>query len=402
MLAGSLVVSLCLVGAHDSATAATSNAPIVVGGEGELTLTTGVSQGFQAGILRFNRAGGLDGRRIKYEGFLDDGFSPALTLTNIQQLVLKDHVFAVIPFNNDVATQAISSFLTQNHTPLIGWGISAPFINNPWAWSINSDYAAGTQSATTAFVQLREALHVKASQMKFAIISNDVAAGANANNVAAKAITAIGAKVVYDEANIPSTGTTNYAPFAEEIIGSGANVVFEGLGGPDLIGLDSALKSAGYTGSTLNGVAYFPGQLASQPSEEAALQGAYVSDEYPDSENKTLAVQQAIKDLRAVGAPPYLTTGVSVGYWSAQLFIAMLKATVAKVGSASKVTPQAMYRVVNAGFVYRGDLAGGNASETFPQAERIPSTCYGLLQIKGSTYVQKEPYACVGKLVAVK
>ncbi len=48
-----------------TASATTSNAPIVVGGDGDL-LSPGIPQGFQAGIYRFNKAGGLNGRKIKF------------------------------------------------------------------------------------------------------------------------------------------------------------------------------------------------------------------------------------------------------------------------------------------------------------------------------------------------
>ena len=385
-----------------SAGAASTKAPIVVGGEGQNELTPGASEGFEAGILRFNEAGGLDGRKIKYEGFLDDAFSPATALTNVQQLVEKDHVFAVVPFNNDTATDTISTFLAEHKTPLIGYGVTPPFIDDAWAWGITGDYAKGATVATTAIVQLQSALHKRGSQLKWAITANAIAAGVNAAKVTAAAIKSTSGNIVYDEANIPAIGTTNYQPYAQAIMSSGANVVFDGLGTADVIGLDAALKADGYKGTTLNGVAYFPGQLGSSASEESALQGAYISNQFPADEDNTPATRQAIKDLKAVGAPPYLTTGVSIGYWSAQVFIAMLKATEAKVGNASKVTPEAMYRVVNAGFTYKGATAGGLATEKFPYAEHFGTLCFGLLRVEGSKYEDPEHYQCTGKLVQVK
>jgi ABC-type branched-subunit amino acid transport system substrate-binding protein len=402
-LTGSLILGL--VGTGAAATdklAAQSSAPIVVGGEGQNELTPGATQGFEAGIYRFNKAGGLDGRKITYVGFLDDAFSPATALTDVQQLVQKDHVFAVVPFNNETATQSVSTFLSQNKTPLIGYGVTPPFIDNPWAWSINGDYAKGKTTATTAIVELLSALHKKGSQLKFAIPANDGASSVNAVNEIKTAIESSGAKVVYDATNIPPVGTTNYQPYAQAIISSGANAVFDALGNADAIGVTAALKQDGFKGPNLNGVTYFPDtQLASNPSEDSALQGSYVSNSMPATEDNTPATIQAIKDLKAVGAPPYLTTGVSIGYWSAQLFIAMLKATEAKVGSAAKVTPEAVYRTVNAGFTYKGALAGGLASEKFPYAEHYGTTCYGLLQIEGTKYVDVAKYQCTGKLIPV-
>lgn len=384
------------------ASAATDTAPIVVGGEGTLSLTPGIAGGFEAGIYRFNKSGGLAGRKIKFLGFLDDGFSPSTALTNIQQLVENDHVFAVVPVNEDVAGQSFSTFLSQHHTPMIGYGVTPIFIDDKWGWSVNGDYAAGSVAQTQAFVQLAKTLHKPESQLKYAFITNSIASGADVLKIAKVALNAVGAKLVYAEANIPVSGTVSYAPFAQQIVASGANVLFNTLGTPDVIGLSAALKQAGFTGANLNGQTYLPGTLASSPNTESALQGAYVSQGFPSDEDNTPAVKQAIKDLKAVGAPPYLSNGASIGYWSAQLFISMLKATLAKTGSAAKVTPQAMYNTVNGGYTYTSALPGGQAKLTFPKAELVPNTCYGLLQIEGAGYVLKQPYSCNGQLVPVK
>ena len=52
----------------------TDPTPIVVGGDGD-SLSPGVAGGFEAGIYRFNKAGGLDGRKIRFTGFLNDEYS---------------------------------------------------------------------------------------------------------------------------------------------------------------------------------------------------------------------------------------------------------------------------------------------------------------------------------------
>src|SRR6204780_5722963 len=91
------------VASAGAATAATSTTPIVIGGDGDLAISAGVAQGFEAGIYRFNKAGGLDGRKIQFTGFLDDAFSPATNLSNAQELVQSKHVMAVVPFSSEVA-----------------------------------------------------------------------------------------------------------------------------------------------------------------------------------------------------------------------------------------------------------------------------------------------------------
>ena len=118
ILAGATVVGMiCASGGlsaaftSGAASAATSSTPIVVGGDGDLAINAGVGPGFEAGIYRFNKAGGLDGRKIEFTGFLDDGFSPATNLTNAQELVENKHVMVVAPFLSEVSTASTGDFL---------------------------------------------------------------------------------------------------------------------------------------------------------------------------------------------------------------------------------------------------------------------------------------------------
>ena len=100
----SIMVVTTTVGAAALATApagaaAKDTTPIIVGGDGDLSISAGVTQGFDAGIYRFNKAGGLDGRKIQYLGFLDDSFSPATNLSNAQELVNSKHAMVIAPFS---------------------------------------------------------------------------------------------------------------------------------------------------------------------------------------------------------------------------------------------------------------------------------------------------------------
>jgi ABC-type branched-subunit amino acid transport system substrate-binding protein len=381
-----------------SAAAGSGKAPIVVGGDGD-SLTPGIGAGFEAGIYRFNQAGGLDGRKIKFTGFLDDAFNGQTNLTNAQQLVENEHVMAVVPFVGAVANGATSSFLAGARVPFIGWATNSAYLTQPtWGFGINGSqgnpdvqgvgggsFFTATNGATTA------------KKVKMALIAENVAPGVTALNGAVGAFKFAGADVVYHDAPIPVLGTTNYAPYAQAIIGSHPNLVFEVLDESDSVGLAAALKSAGYKGSIVNGVSYVPGQLASQPNEAAALNGVYVIDQFPADENNTPAVKQAKEDLISVGQPPYLTAGVSQGYWSAIVFEQMLKATLKAVGgNPNKVTGPALQKTVNGGFTYTDPISGGIGTEHFPAAESITTGCSTLVKVVGNGYKQISPFQCGG------
>jgi ABC-type branched-subunit amino acid transport system substrate-binding protein len=378
--------------------AAASGAPIVVGGDGDLSISTGVAQGFEAGIYRFNKAGGLDGRKIKFTGFLDDGFSAQTNLTNAQQLVENQHVTVVAPFLSEVGTAATGTFLETSKVPFIGWAVNSAFTTAPsWGFGINGLQVNPNAQGTAGSRQLLAYTGNTStpSKMKVALIAENIAGAIEANNALAGAMRYVKATVVYKQAPMAVLGTVSYAPYAQAIISSGANVAFETLDSADAVGLAAALKAAGFKGTIVNGVTYFPGQLARQPSEAAALNGVLVADEFPADENNTAAVKQAEKDLEAIGQPPYLVSGVSVGYWSAIALEQLLKATLVKVGGdPNKVTGAAIGATVHGGFTYTDPIAGGIGTEYFPAAESIPTGCATMLKVVGTTYKQFSPYQC--------
>ena len=400
-----LSIGLCVVsgsltvGTGTLAAANPALAPIIVGGDGDLAIAAGVAQGFEAGIVRFNKSGGLDGRKIRFLGVLDDGFSGQTNLTNAQKLVENDHVRAVAPMISEIAGSATGTFLAQSHIPFVGWAVNAAFAAAPrWGFGID-----GLQiNPAIQALGSKKSIVDSASKEKIAFIAENVAGAVSANDALAAVAKIEGADVVYRNAPIPVIGTTSYAPYAQAIIASGANVAFEALDSADALGLAAALKAAGFKGAIENGVTYYPGELVGQPNEAAALAHVYVADLFPADENDTKAVKQAEKDLDAVGQAPDLTSGVSVGYWSAIVFEQMLRATLKSVGGdAAKVTSVTLDNMVNKGFTYKDPIAGGIGTEYFPAAEKVPTGCSTLLQVEGTTYRQVTPYACYGAIDSV-
>jgi ABC-type branched-subunit amino acid transport system substrate-binding protein len=372
----------------------------VVGGDGDLQVSAGVVQGFKAGIYRFNKAGGLNGRKIQFTGFLDTNFSPETALTNAQQLVQSDHVMAVVPFLSNVATAATGTFLANSKIPFIGWSTNAAYATQPkWGFGINGNQNNPNVQGLAGMTQiLQQTGNTKSpSKVKMSFIGLDVPGGQASVAGLVGVAKYVGMKVVYQQTPIAISGTTSYAPYAQALISSGTNYVYEVLGSNDAVGLAAALKTAGFKGSIVNGVTYYPGELASQPNEAAALNGVYVENEFPADENNTPAVKQAEKDLTSVGASPNLTSGTSVGYWSAIVFEQMLKATLKSVGGdANKVNGASLQKVVTGGFTYTDPIAGGIGTETFPAASKVPTGCGTLVKTVGTSFKQVTPYQCFG------
>jgi hypothetical protein len=118
-----------------TATGQAAGNAIVVGGLQDGNFP-GMDTGFEARIARFNSQGGIDGRKIKFLGVLNDGDSLTTDLNNAQTLVLKDHVFAVAPIADEVLNPASVQLFAQNSTPYIGWGISPAWCGNNWGFPL--------------------------------------------------------------------------------------------------------------------------------------------------------------------------------------------------------------------------------------------------------------------------
>jgi ABC-type branched-subunit amino acid transport system substrate-binding protein len=379
-----------------------TSSTIVVGGQGDLSAFPGVAAGFQARIARFNRDGGLGGREIKFLGVLDDNLNPSTSAMNTQKLVLDDHVFADAPFESEICEAGQGTILEENRTPFVGLGICGAWSpTNRWGFApagyLGNPNVQANEGDKQIIEVTEEALHLPTpSKVKLALIGIDEPG--NQANVSALTGVAkgLGATVVYSEASLPLE-VTNYAPYVEAIVSSGANAVFEVLGTAGAVGLAAALKAANFKGVVANAVAYFPGQLADNPSEESALQGTYVTSTWPVEQNNSPASRQEMKDLKAIGQPN-LGFGTSAGYWAADMLVEMLQATAAKYGAAN-VTPSKVQQVASH-FTYVSSLKGGICPLSYPKDFDAPGVGYTTVQVEGSGYIEKIPLSC-GQLIHV-
>jgi ABC-type branched-subunit amino acid transport system substrate-binding protein len=381
-----LVVLTTSAGAASSG----SKAPIVVGGQGDLSISPGISQGFDARITAFNKAGGLDGRKIKYLGFTDDGLSPTNNLADAQKLVEEDHVFADVPFNSEVCTAATGTFLAQNKIPFIGYAVCPAFgPTDHWGFGYEGDNTIPTIASNTTFVGLAKILHKQPSQVKLAVEGLSVTSVDVVNLTAAAK--KLGMDIVLTSAGIPLTAT-NYQPYAEAVVSSGATAVYTLTLEAGSAAFAVALKAAGFKGLILTPDTYEPDQL-NNPNIVSALQDVYTSNTFPVGENNTPATREALKDLQAIGQPPLLTNGVAIGYWTGDFFVQALKATAAKVGAAN-VTSQEFQKVISNGYTFHSSLPGGIGPETFPHAFSYPTPCLSILVLHGKKYQAAYPYSC--------
>ena len=77
-----------------------------------------------------NANGGINGRKITYK-FLDDGYDPAKTVTDVHQLVEQDKVFAIFNGLGTPTHEAVVPFLNQQKVPDLFVASGCLCWNNP-------------------------------------------------------------------------------------------------------------------------------------------------------------------------------------------------------------------------------------------------------------------------------
>jgi branched-chain amino acid transport system substrate-binding protein len=372
-----------------------NGSPIIVGGVGSIASAgaAGMDTGFKARITRFNNAGGIDGHKIEFLGVQDDGGSPATALSTVQSLVEQKHVAVVAPVLSLGFNGSQFQFMGQNQVPGIGWAVTADWCQDQWALG-NTGCLDGTNLTTTGtenLIQYANYKHIPMSSIKVAVFGNNVPGSIATVKTHAEAYKALGADVVYAQAPIP-VGTTDYTPYADAIIASHPTLVISYTTVADTLATYGAMKSAGFTGDTMNSTGEIPG-LFQSPSMSAVLNQAYsYSADFPVQQEQTAVIKQEQADLAAIGQPTTLNLGISVGWFSGDFLVQALQAT-AKAGNP--ITGAGLDKTVNAGFTY-SSLAGGPQNVVFPAAENTVLDCDTLIKIDSNTktFIIAGPYTC--------
>jgi branched-chain amino acid transport system substrate-binding protein len=385
-----------------AAPAGSNGAPTGVGGdivvEGIVTLKNhpDADVGFAARVARFDKAGGVGGRQIKFLGVKDDGLDPTQDLNLLEGMVGKDGVFAVAPVATEAMLAPSATYLTQQGVPAVGLGTSPAFCAtggasapglSPLGCLVNPSFAA-----TQALAHLVQAAGVPAAQARVALVGGDSDADKNEVTALTALAKAQGVQVVFHTDTITATGTTDYAPIVTALLAAGPNVVDEVADVGGSVALAAVLQAAGYRGAVVNQVTYEPPSVLASAGITGTLSGVYVDAGLPvDANPANPAVAQIRADLVAIDKPPTVDLDVALGYWSADMLIQLLQAAAARSG---QLTPASLTATAAAGWTYRGPT-GGPADLTFPAPGWVAADgCSTLLQLTGGAYHEVAPYGC--------
>jgi ABC-type branched-subunit amino acid transport system substrate-binding protein len=350
-----------------------------------------------------NKAGGVAGRTLTLVPCKDDGGSVETNVTDTQQLVSQNQVFAELTAS-EVILDGSTNYLNSNQVPYYGWGFTPGFCGNRWGFGWSGCLAGNGFKEPIEAIQgnLAEAIlsatGMPASKVRFATQEEDSAAGTSSTGQFTALFTALGAKVVYAKTNFPVAGTADVTPYVDAILATKPNVVYISTPFNDVGTLAAGLKAAGYKGIALDFTSYVPGLLQTEPQLASALQGEYVNTQIVPEEQNTSYVQAEQKALMAAGeSQPSVTLGASIGYAEAAELIEQLKAV------GKNLNTKTFDQVVNGGSFtsFTTTPSGGPGELKWPAAHYIPADCAAIVQVKGTNYEPVGAFKCYNSFKVV-
>jgi ABC-type branched-subunit amino acid transport system substrate-binding protein len=374
---------------------------ITVGCVGELQAFPGMDDGIKARLMRENGSGGVNGRTFKIIPCLDDNSDGTTNLNEVKQVVEKDGAYAVMATSADFLP-ASSDYLAGQKVPFFGWGFQPGYcLANMYGYSFNGCLSGIFSPAVTDPVLNTALMEPFIQQLGKPAnqISLYVASAANDTGKAGlqqyvPLAQKLGIKY-QGSVDVPAGGTvTDFSPYVSKIMAGNPDVVMVSTDFQTAPGLTAALKAAGYKGLIYNYVAYIPGLLGASPKLAAALDGTYANTQFPPSESGGQGITQFQNDLKAAGVTTGITQGNSIGYWSADLLVQMLKAV------GSNLNPDNFQSVVNNNFKTNPPASGALGPLSFPDGHSHPAPCAAFVKVQGTNFVVTQPFKCYQNIPA--
>jgi hypothetical protein len=357
---------------------------IRIGGVFDSTSFAGTQAGFMARIDRANRTHELGKYKIDVVGIDDDQANSATDLTDVQNLIERQNVFAIAPVEGEGFQQQSATFAAAHHVEYFGSGF-VPGFCSPNTWGISSLGCAtgGKYVGEEAPIALSKAVGIPLNKFRVAFAGLAIPDGASADAAYAEVVKHYGGKVVYDQASIPVSGG-NLAPIVNAIEATKPNIIWPVVGA-QAIGFEAAVTASGYTGAVVDAALYSPGIL-SIPSVASAINHTYKVTNTPVLESTSPYVKQLEKDYVASGSSvSAITFGGLFAYMTADLMIAALK----------KVEPNFanLHNLFTTGFTYTSPIKGGFPYK-YPYMFNAPIDCVSVVYVEGTSFEIKAPQVC--------
>jgi branched-chain amino acid transport system substrate-binding protein len=290
-----------------------------------------------------------------------------------------------------------TTYLDGKKVPYFGWGFMPGFCGkDSWGYGFNgclSGYAFDQLKAVSVpgaklNASLRDPVatlvNKPADKMTIVIFNSDDDSG-HAGDLQYSAL--FSKDQVLDKQFVPTKGVTDFTQYVNIVKNKKPDAVMLSTDFANAIKLKAAIIAAGYTGIVYDYTTYVPGLLDASKDTAAALEGGYSNTQFPPFEEGKPGTKQIADDLTAIGKPAFVTQGASIGYWSTDLLVQMLKAI------QGDITPDNFRKVAEGGFTYK-PADGGIGEIKYPDGHFNPAPCAGIVQVKAGKYVPVVPFKC--------
>jgi ABC-type branched-subunit amino acid transport system substrate-binding protein len=364
---------------------------IKVGGMMYSAFFSGADVGARARFDRANREGGVFGRKIQLVGVTDTSESQATSAAIARKLVTQDQVFALVPIAS--SELGFTNVVNEQHVPYFGYGVDPVFCGNPFGFSFTGCATEKTFTVGSDAAGLVTKAYFSGNSNKTAaVIGEDLDAGRGGVKLIAESLRSEGFTIVYAKNPMPAPPAPvgDYSPFVSDLLtsdqGSAPDMIYEILTGADSVGLYQGLRAAGYRGLTV-----LP---TYDPRVATAVDGAAVIAQFAPYEaaGDIPRLQQMINDVHAINPHQLLTIGLAAGYWSADMFLALLQKT------GRDLTAE---RLLAASRAWSFHVPGVIGTSHWPLNHGAPVPCASLSMAKGGSFVPEVPLTC-GRIIRVK
>ena len=368
---------------------------ITIGGIWPTAQFSGAQIGAQGYINQINKTNYLHGIKLKFAGYVNDGQDPAVALSGARQLVNQYKVFAIVP---DLSPVNPGAYLNSQKILYVGGGFDYTYCSTSvttslWGYSAggclvpsNPPVVSDTYGQFYNYVKAKTG----STHPAMALFSNDNASGSNSVKYATVTAKGAGFKVVYNQAKVPVTAS-DYTPYVQQLLTSNGGKQPQAIGcqlTAQCIGMWTALKNAGYTGS------YWT-PLGAIAALDSTMEGTVTIATFNNEPNPGLTVMQ--NAMNAVVPGTQLTSYSNVpSYIDTAMF-----ATAVHTVQANKqaITPENVRKVLS---TIKWGIPGLVGPIQYP-ASTVAGTpyCTEFLAYTGGTTQQVYPYSCSYKLYKV-
>jgi ABC-type branched-subunit amino acid transport system substrate-binding protein len=279
-------------------------------------LGIGIQKGSSVYFEKVNKAGGVNGRKIRVISY-DDGYEPKNTVVQTRKLVQEDKVFALFGYVGTPTSTAIMPILAEAKIPFWGPFTGAEFLRNPvnkYIFNIRSSYF---DEAETQVQYLTEKRGIK----KIGVFLQNDAYGFAVKGGIIKAL---------KKRNLDIVGEGSYERNTEDVSAAVAALKKAGPDAVSMVGTYKAMaafikkaKAEGFNPVFLN--VSFVGTAALLRELGAAGDGVIITQVMPSPGDSSVPiVAQYRRDMKAGGHSELDFTDLE-GYVDAAIFVEVLK-----------------------------------------------------------------------------